>query len=228
MIERISKLTRKLTSLEISRLLILSKPPATEICDLNIRFVDVNQYRCLATQEKNNLKPELAGRLNSGNDRCLVASRDGQVVAHAWFAIDSIEAEHNHSGDPRSGVALEFPEDVAFLYNLHVQWTTRSDEVVDHLLSVAWNTLSVHSVRRILTSTDWLDHTRLQQFESAGFRKLGLVYRFGLPVWHMDSKVVTLATKLAKRMGISVGCNEKVPCRDGEVARFKVGPALAA
>lgn len=229
MIERILKLTRKFASLDTSRLLILSKPTATENSDLNIRFVDVNQYRCLATQSHNNLEMELAGRLQSGYDRCLVASRDGRVIGHAWFAVDSIEAEHNHSGDPSSGVALTFPEDVAFLYNLNVQWTTRPDEIVKHLLSFAWNALSVHSVRRILTSVDCFDQVKLQQFDSAGFRQLGLVYRFGLPCWIADAGTVTLGSRFAERMGIDVDCKEKVPRRDvAPSSNAKVGPSLAA
>ena len=84
--------------------------------EYTFRFLSPDDVCRLAVDESNDIPAQMAGRLRAERDYCMAAFSGERLASYAWFALDSIEAENNCGAQPKSGVAVSFPEQVAFLY----------------------------------------------------------------------------------------------------------------
>lgn len=143
------------------------------------------------------LSRELGERLQPGRDGCYAAFLDGRLAAYAWFAIGSIEAEHNRSRSLESGVAISFPSEMAFMYKGFVHPEFRGRRLYGHICTGALESLKQRGVTSIISTAEWTNHAALTSCRRAGFEELGLIWRCGRPplAW-------TLAARRGKRLGI--------------------------
>ena len=75
------------------------------------RFLSAEEVRAFSADAQGSLPPAMADRIVAGNDFCFAALAGPRLAAFGWFALGSIEAEHN------GGMALSYPPDVTYMYN---------------------------------------------------------------------------------------------------------------
>ena len=84
--------------------------------EFSFRFMAAKGRTTLLRVSRTVLSLEFADRIESGVDYCFAALSGDRLAAYAWYALGSIEAEHNRGGTVSSGVAMSFPDNMAFMY----------------------------------------------------------------------------------------------------------------
>ena len=188
---------------DVTRLMVLERDQAREVPvdpRLQLRFLTPDEVRASAGDPASELAPEFAGRMATGLDRCFAALDGDRLLAYAWLATGSIEAEHNRGRRPASGVAVSFPADTAFVYNAFTRPSERGHHLYSAILIAALRELSPLGITRLLDTADWTNTAALRACRRAGLRQVGLVGRFGCGPLRL-----TLKPRGAARLGIRFG-----------------------
>jgi hypothetical protein len=151
----------------------------------------------------NILEPAHADRIAGGRDSCFAAIEEDRLAAYAWFARGSIEAENNRGGQENSGVAVSFPDHVAFMYKGFTLPDYRGLGLYRRINRLAMLGLGVHGVQYLLSTLDWTNHAAYRSCRQIGFVQLGRLWR-----WGWNCSMHTTAPRAAKQLG----------CRFGEAA----------
>jgi hypothetical protein len=164
------------------------------------QFLTSDDIGRFAQDASNGLDAALAQRLGGGRDFCLAALRSDRLAAYGWFALGSIEAQHNRGEQPNTGVAVSFPDDVAFAYGGFTHPDFRGQRLHAAVKLLGLRALAPRGVRFLLTTTDWTNAAALQSFQRLGARPLGLLWRWG---WgqRMFTKPPAAASALGLRFG---------------------------
>ncbi len=209
------RLLQRVVTLDVTHLMLLQQQDtacsAQEIEPrANFRLLTPADVRHHCWDRLNDLEPGLAPRLSSGLDYCMAAIVDGRLASYAWYAIGSIEAEHNRGGSPHSGTALAFPPAFAFLYRgfTHPQFRGRGLYAAVH--AAALEALAPHGVNALLATADWTNLPALRSCARIGFRSLGRIWRFG--VSRHVAGVYPIAAKIyGVRVGNSAAVHPRAP-----------------
>lgn len=147
-----------------------------------------------------NLSTDLATRLTSGMDFCVGVFVNDDLASYAWFATQSIEAEHNRGGHPRTGVDLTFPSHMAFMYKGFTVPRYRGRGLYKTVPRYALELLADRGIGAILSTADWSNAAALASCTRVGFRPIGRVCVVGLAslVWRKRPAA-------ARNMGICGG-----------------------
>ena len=168
--------------------------------DVRLRLLKATDIRQLAWEPCYKLEAEWAARLIFDLDFCVGAYVDGQLAAYAWYALSSIEAQHNRGRSPSSGTSLAFPSHMAFMYRAFTAPDFRGRNLHASLHRFAFKTLRPHGVKAILTTCDWADPSGLGNCYDIGFRYLGKIWRFGI-----GPGTTGMYPRAAKQLGIRIG-----------------------
>jgi hypothetical protein len=125
----------------------------------------------------------MAERIAQGNDFCFAAMHGERLASYAWFALDSIEAEHNRGAQPKSGVAVSFPTSVAFLYKGFTHPDYRGRKLHGEVIGRALVELAPLGIDAMLSTTDWTNSAARRALAGIGFEELGLCWRWGWGDW---------------------------------------------
>ncbi len=161
-----------------------------------------------ARDASNGLDPLLAQRAAGSRDFCLAAFRGDRLAAYGWFALGSIEAEHNRGEQPGTGVAVSFPNDVAFGYGGFTHPDFRGHRLHAAVKLHGLRLLSARGVRSLLTTTDWTNWAAIRSFDRLGAKRLGRCWRGGWGRW-----MFTRPPAAATRLGIAFGDAARVHIR---------------
>lgn len=190
-------------TLDVTRLLSLNAGRARRLSvdgQFEFRFLSADEVARYASDPAHELPESFAERLQGGRDLCLAAFSGHALAGYLWLALDSIEAEQNRGRQPNSGVAVSFDARTAFVYHAFVRPEYRGRNLYAACLVLALRALMARGVRRLVVTADWTNRAALAGCRRAGFRELGLVWRFG---WR--GAMFTFAPARARRLGIRLG-----------------------
>ncbi len=196
------KIGQRIATLDVTHLMRLdleTASPPPEPPGFTFRFVTAKEITSFTSSE-NDLPPELAARVDLGFDFCFAALADDQLASYAWFALGSIEAEHNRGEKLNSGVAMSFPEELAFMYKGFTYPEFRGKGLYGHVSTKALQGLQPHGVSTVISTADWSNESALKSCWRLGFKDLGLVWRAGV-----GPLMVTHAPRKGKSLGIKFG-----------------------
>jgi hypothetical protein len=178
---------RKVMTLDVTVLVWLARQklrlPGIDDASVAFQFLAPGDVRRHGRDEANGLVPEMGERIAAGNDFCFAAFCDGRLASYAWFALGSIEAEHNRGAEPNSGVAVSFPADVAFLYKGFTHPDFRGRKLHGEVIGRALLELEPRGIGAMLSTTDWTNRAARRALAGIGFEELGLCYRWGWGDW---------------------------------------------
>jgi GNAT superfamily N-acetyltransferase len=167
---------------DVSSLLVLEladlRPQVAEP-EIDLRFLTAPEVADWGCDADNQLSPLFALRMQSGVDRCIGAVSGSKLLAYAWLATGSIEAEHNCGRARRSGVALSFPDATAFVYKGYTRPEARGLGLYTAILTSALLQLAPQGITRLITTAEWNNTAALAACRRLGFRKVGGIGRFG-------------------------------------------------
>ena len=174
------------------------------------------------TSSRGRTRPEFS----QGANFCFAALHGADLAAYAWFALGSIEASNNRGRTERSGVALSFPNDVAFLYKGMTLPDYRGLGLYGHVNAMGLQALDAHGVRSILSTMDWTNHAAQASCDKLGYETLGRVWR-----WGWGDYLYTAAPAKATARGVLFDRNAVVSPRPatlpGSVNAVATSPANA-
>ena len=201
--EIIYKLVQRAMICDITHLMCLDLEhvslPDKEPENLCFRFITSDEVRRFAGGE-NDMTPDLAARVELGRDFCFAALAGEHLAAYAWYALGSIEAELNRGDTMASGVAMSFPDNVAFMYKGFTHPNFRGKGLYGYVNAKGLEVLQLHGVSTVVSTADWTNWSALNACWRIGYRGLGLVWRGG---W--GRFMVTVAPRKGKLLGIRFG-----------------------
>ena len=178
----------------------------------SFRFLTADEILEFSRDPSNDLDPSLCNRVRSGRDYCFAALCGTRLAAYAWYALGSIEAEHNRGTDPACGVAVSYPSDMAFMYKGFTHPEFRGQKLYAMTMGLAVFHLNRLGVSTVITTTDWTNWPALDSCRQLGYQYLGRIWRFG---WARF--LVTHRPKAARKLGILLGCEADIDPRPGRV-----------
>ncbi len=204
-------------TLDVTHFMVLDQEHVTETphadADLEFRVLNETDIRALAWEPAYGFEAEMASRIIFGHDVCVAAFVAGRLAAYAWYALDSLEAEHNRGRSPHSGTAVSLPRDAAFLYKGYTVPEYRGRGIYGRIHHFALASLIARGVTRIFATADWTNQAALKSCYRAGFNYLGNVYRFG-----GGRFVAGVYPPAARDLGVVLGRTARV------TPRFEVPP----
>ena len=209
------KLAQRVMTLDVTHLMRLSSErvslPDDDPGEFTFQFLTAEDVRRFSGAN-NGLSAELAGRIELGRDFCFAALSKDRLAAYAWYALGSIEAEHNRGGKSASGVAMSFPDDMAFMYKGFTHPDFRGRSLYGFVNARALEALRPRGVTTVISTADWTNWSALNSCWRLGYEDLGLVWRGGWEKW-----MFTGAPRQGKTLGIEFGRDARVHSRESGV-----------
>jgi ribosomal protein S18 acetylase RimI-like enzyme len=162
--------------------------------DFTYRFLRPEEVAKIAMDPANQLAVEFADRAFSGRDLCFVASHGDRVASYSWYAPGSIEGRHH------VGVAMSYPNDVAYMYNAFTHPDHRGRGLYGHGVALAAKALQDRGVQRLITSVNRSNFASLRSCRRMGFKSLGQMWTFG-----HGQRRWAIVPSAAKNLGIQFG-----------------------
>ena len=157
--------------------------PDIDEAGVSFRFLSAEDIRQLAVDDGLELHASMADRLEGSRDHCFAAFCGERLASYAWFARQSIEAQHNRGSQPKSGVSVSFPSHVAFLYKGFTHPEFRGRKLHGAAVGRGLLGLAPYGVNIVLSTTDWTNRAARKALGGIGFEELGLCFRWGWGEW---------------------------------------------
>lgn len=206
------RLAQRFMVLDVTELLVLERDRLSASVEVDseatFQFLTADEVRRFAFNPSNDLDPALASRLVLGKDACFGALVGDRLAAYAWLAFGSIEAAHNRGSDIRSGVALSFPDHMAFVYKAFTHPDFRGRGLYAQLGRLALLELSDRGITALVATADWTNRAALASCYRIGYQSLGKICRLGL-----GGLLFTRSPRAGRRIGIRFGHRAKVHSR---------------
>ena len=192
----VDRLAVKIVHLELNRLFWLEveqlgqMPAAPD--DLECRFLSAQEIRAFAQEPANDLSADMAERIERGRDFCFAVLDHGKLATYCWFAVETIEAEHN------GGAALSLPPDVSYVYKAYTLPAFRGQRLDGMAKSLAFRALAERGIRKLVATVQWTNWPSLRSMRRMGFAELGFMYVIGPRRWswrHYPKKAVLKGIK---------------------------------
>jgi hypothetical protein len=169
--------------------LALDVPPPFEF-----RFLTAEEVAHFAQDPANDLDADMIGRANGGRDLCFAALSGDRLAAYGWYALGSIEGEHNF------GVSMSYPAQVAYMYKGFTHPDFRGARLHGLGMGLALKNLAAYGVDRLVSTVGWLNEPSLRSCDRLGYRRLGRLYTVG------GERFWTASTpSAAKSLGVKFG-----------------------
>ena len=163
------------THLMVSDLNKVTNPVEVEL-DIECRFLEPGEVGRFAQDASNDIEPSIVNRLTTEYDYCYAGLVDGELATYCWFALDSVEAEHNSGSDsPLAGVGLSYPDDYCFRYKGFTHPKFRGQRLYQHVAAQSGEALRELGVSKILSTAEWVNYSALKSSYRSGYEYLGIL-----------------------------------------------------
>jgi ribosomal protein S18 acetylase RimI-like enzyme len=164
-------------------------PPA----GYEMRFLRADEIRRFAADPAHDLRRDFVESA-AAHHACFAALAGDQLAAYGWYALGAIGAEHTF------GVALAYPDDVAYMYKGFTHPDHRGARLHGTLMLRALRHLADRGIARLVSLVDWTNAASLRSCQRIGYVRLGRVWLLQLPA-HQLLLVPRRATALGLRFG---------------------------
>lgn len=170
--------------------------------EIRFRFLTAAEVANFSCDPANELGPEFAGRIVSGNDCCMAALDGDRLAAYGWYARGSVEAEHNF------GTAMSYPEHMVYMYKGFTHPDYRGLRLHGIGMSLALQKLSGSGVCSLISTVEWTNTASLRSCDKLGYRRLGRL-------WSVIGKGnrLCITPKAARQLGVRFGSTATVTPR---------------
>ena len=202
----VARLLRSIFRLQAIEVIILDekdlKATPKYAPEIRFRFLTAAEVADFARDPANELGPEFADRIVSGNDLCMAAVDGDRLAAYGWYARGSVEAEHNF------GTAMSYPEHMVYMYKGFTHPDYRGLRLHGIGMSLALQKLAESGVGSLISTVDWTNTASLRSCDKLGYRRLGRL-------WSVIGKGNRLCTtpKAARQLGVRFGSTATVTPR---------------
>lgn len=178
------------------------------------------QFRFLTPDEihgfqgaENQLDAADVARAQGELDCCFAALAGDRLAAYGWFAMESVPAAHC------DGVALSFPQDVAYMYKGLTHPRHRGQRLHGYVMQLALQSLfRRRGVKYLVSTVDWINWASLKSCDRLGYQRIGRMVAWG---WGRFSGLRT--PHAARDRGVRFGHQADLTSR-----RAATGPAFLA
>ena len=196
------RVAQRLIVLDVEHLLLLdslsSDKTSTRLPSIRVESLSREDVERFSTDPTTDLDQSMLERISMENNHCFAALQNGQLAGYAWFALGSIPPQHNRGGHPATGVGLQYPTHMAYMYKGFVLPPFRGNNLYGLIISEALQRLAEVGVKQLLSNVEWTNFAAKKSCFDLGYKSLGYVWRFGYP-W----KMMTVPPDAASKLGIS-------------------------
>ena len=137
------------------------------------RFLSPEEVCDFAADPSNDLDESMTVRSADGRDFCFAALSDGRLAAYGWYALESIEPDHNF------GVAMSYPPKVAYMYKGFTHPDFRGKRLHGVGMALALRELTKRGISKLVSTVDWTNQPSLKSCYRLGYVSLGHFVKFG-------------------------------------------------
>lgn len=141
-------------------------------CDC--RWLSAADLAGLRTDAEFQISDSFLDDFERGNFPGVVAYLDGHAAGLLFLAPGKVAARHNTAGGVFSGIALELPQGVYFLFKVIVKESFRGQGINAAMLDFAVSHPAQRPIQAIITTTDWTNSSFLNSVESVGFKRCAM------------------------------------------------------
>jgi GNAT superfamily N-acetyltransferase len=158
------------------------------------KLLTADEVRSFATHAEYELPAPMATRIDQGLDLCTAVLQGPKLIAYAWYALDSIEPEHN------GGLALSFAADCAYVYKGFTLPEFRGQGLISSRAKLAHEIISGMGIRYLVATVISTNPAAIRNAEKSGYRRCGTFYTLEL-----GRTCVRYSTVPLRRLGLSIG-----------------------
>ena len=188
--KKLYRLVSRLTPLDITRVLLLDlisvEPVDAEVQQTRLRCsaLSAAQLEKWVPDDSNDLNQQAASSIDDDATVCVGAFINENLAGYIFFCRSPVEPEKNSGGSKFTGIGLEFPLQVRYLYKAFVLPEYRGKGVANSILHSAINRFKADGVTHIVTTTDWTNSSFLQAVSKVGFVHTGVAAEWVVGSWH--------------------------------------------
>ncbi len=162
---------RRLFKLEIADILALDLGPMRQMppekSRFEFRFLSAEEIRAAASDPANNLKAEMAGRLEFGRSFCFAAVDRGRLANYSWYALRHVEPEHSFN------LGLTLPDDTVYMYKAFTLPAYRGQRLHQATIHRAVQAFAATGIRRLVAIVEYGHWASLRSHLRMGCRRAG-------------------------------------------------------
>jgi len=202
------RLLQRTLLFDVSHLLLASTDIPFDSGKFTFRMLTSDDIVRYGEDSATDLDARMASRVDSGIDYCFGAFDQSELAGYCWVARQNIEPKHNQADHPKTGTALSFGKDTGYVYKAFTRPEWRGQKVFPRVLGFASCELNRLGIRRLISTTDWMNHSAIRAFERSGFEIVGKVWSFA----RLSS--ARLVSAKAASLGIQFGSAAKFTPRE--------------
>ena len=153
------RIVQRLLILDVEHLLLLDASvggrSSTQLPDVSLKSLSYEDVERFSADPTNDLDNSMLERISLANNYCFAAIHNDQLAGYAWFALGSIPPEHNRGGHPATGVGLNYPAHMAYMYKGYVRPDYRGNNLYGLIIAGALQRLAAVGVRQLLSNVEW-------------------------------------------------------------------------
>ncbi len=142
------------------------------------RWLDENELQGLLGDPEFKVKASFLEDFRTDGFLGVVAQIDEQPVGLLFLVPKEVAARHNSGGTAFTGIAVDLPEGVYFLFKAIVKSSQRGQRINAAMLQFAVNNSAEKSLKTIVTTTDWTNESFLKSVETIGFKRCAMASEF--------------------------------------------------
>lgn len=150
-----------------------STPPSAE--GIEYRWLMADDIRAYAVDPETDLDISMADSLQNGDRFCFGAFRGSELVNYAWYALDSIEAEHSF------GAGITYPANTLYLYKAYTHPRYRGRQVHQSAVDRAARFFAARGIVRFVILVECANWASLRSHGKLGFRQVGKILNVNRP-----------------------------------------------
>jgi hypothetical protein len=171
------RLLNKFVPCDITQVLLLEieacQQPSNDVSAYDFRFLSAEEVRQLSVCSDSDMKSLLAEMVEHREAQCFAALDLEQLAAYSWFATGQVAAVHNSGGGPFSGIGLNMPENMVYLFNAFVLPRYRGKSLNNWVFQKAGEEFSRDGKKWIVTTTEWTNKAFQKSASRGGFVQRG-------------------------------------------------------
>jgi hypothetical protein len=172
------------------------------------RFLKADEVAKFARDASNDLDSEMIKRAQGDRDLCFAALCDGRLAAYGWYALNSIEPEHNF------GVAMSYPSTVAYMYKGFTHPDFRGARLHGLGMGLALQNLADFGVTSLVSTVGWTNEASMKSCDRLGYERVGRIVTTGGAAFRLKR-----CPKAALERGVLVGNDAEKHVRHNQDAR---------
>jgi acetyltransferase (GNAT) family protein len=190
----VERLLNLITAVRISNVVWLERARAhvvvSDTASFEFRLLGVEDVGRFVTE----FGQEFVDRAVAGRDLCFAALAGERLAAYGWYALESVEPRHAF------GVAMSYPNDVAYMYNGFTLPAYRGSRLHGAIMGLALERLNERGITKLVSLVECTNTPSMRSCFRTGYELLGRLWTV-----QIGSHTVIFSPRRARRLGVKFG-----------------------